>query len=213
MTKLTWRNEKRRLGDLIPWKNNARRISDVNAQRLVQSLEEFGQVEMLAIEPDNELIDGHQRQYCWSAAAEFGPDYEVEVRVASRKLTEREKRKLSVFLHRGAQGEWDWDLLIGWNANEDLLSWGFETWEFGVDKTINDETINYDDLWEGMPAFEQEEQSPFQTVLVHFRNENDVADFAALIEQTVTQQTKYIWYPKQERTDLKRFACVDEESI
>jgi len=46
-------------------------------------------------------------------------------RLASRKLTEHEKQKLSVMLHKGAHGEWDWDALANWGLEEELLEWGF----------------------------------------------------------------------------------------
>lgn len=34
MTDLTWTNETRRLGDLIPWPRNPRKIGDAEAERL-----------------------------------------------------------------------------------------------------------------------------------------------------------------------------------
>jgi len=130
---ITWRNDTRKLRELIPWERNPRQITEEQAQRLAESLDEFGQVETLAIEPDNELVDGHQRKAVWAAVDRFGPDYEVDVRVASRKLDEREKQKLSVMLHKGATGEFDFDELANWGIEADLLDWGFGAVELGVD--------------------------------------------------------------------------------
>ena len=42
---LTWTNERRRLGDLIPWPRNPRQIREKEAKRLAESFDEFGQVE------------------------------------------------------------------------------------------------------------------------------------------------------------------------
>lgn len=120
---VAWRNERRRLGDLVPWPRNPRQIRADQARRLLESFGEFGQVETLAIGPDNEIYNGHQRLYV--LAAEHGPDFEVDVRVSSRPLTEKEREKLVVILHQGAVGEWDFDLLANEFEVEDLLNWGF----------------------------------------------------------------------------------------
>lgn len=47
-TAITWTNERRKLADLIPWEHNPRVIKQKQAERLVDSVETFGQVETLA---------------------------------------------------------------------------------------------------------------------------------------------------------------------
>lgn len=128
--KIIWTNEKRRLGDLHPWPINPRQIKKPEAKRLSDSLDRYGQVDIIAVEPDNEVVNGHQRLNVWMA--EHGPDYEVDVRVASRKLTDEEKKRLTVYLHQGAVGEWDWDLLANNFEVDDLLNWGFNEDELGL---------------------------------------------------------------------------------
>lgn len=123
---ITWTNERRKLSDLIPWDRNPRQIQDAQAERLVDSVETFGQVETLAINPDNGVLNGHQRLSV--LAGQYGMDYEVDVRVASRPLTEKEREKLTVYLHKGAAGEWDWAALAEWDY-ADLSAWGFDSAE------------------------------------------------------------------------------------
>lgn len=125
---ITWTNEKRKLSDLIPWPRNPRQIKKAQVERLQLSLQDFGQVEPIAIGPGNVLYNGHQRLKSW--AAKYG-DIEVEVRVSSRELTEKERERLTVYLHKGAAGEWDFDTLSEWDT-EDLLDWGFEPFELGM---------------------------------------------------------------------------------
>jgi len=120
--KITWKNDKRKLSQLIPWARNPRQIKDAEVQRLQQSLEEFGQVEPTAIGPSNELYNGHQRLKSW--ASKFG-DIEIDVRVSSRPLTEKEREKLTVFLHKGTTGGWDWESLANEFETKELLEWGF----------------------------------------------------------------------------------------
>lgn len=120
---ITWTNERRKLSQLIPWPRNPRQIKTDQAKRLVESFDQFGQVETIAIGPDNGVYNGHQRLNV--LAQKYGQDYEVEVRVASRPLDEKEREKLTIFLHKGAAGEWDWDTLANNFEIPDLLDWGF----------------------------------------------------------------------------------------
>ena len=61
-SKITWTNETRRLSELIPWDINPASIDKASAKRLEESLDEFGQVQVICISPTNEIYDGHQRQ-------------------------------------------------------------------------------------------------------------------------------------------------------
>ena len=122
--KITWANETRKLGQLVPWPRNPRQIKTDQAKRLAKSFDEFSQVETIAVGPGNEVYNGHQRLNV--LLAKHGADYEVDVRVASRALTEKEREKLTVYLHKGAAGEWDWDTLANEFELGDLLDWGFD---------------------------------------------------------------------------------------
>ncbi len=121
---ITWTNSTRYLRQLLPWGDNPAEINATEAARLLESLDEFGQVSTIAIEPDNAICDGHQRKSVWAAAQKYGPDFEVDVRVASRKLTRKEREKLAVLL-RTAQGHFNWDTLAGYDAAE-LQAWGLD---------------------------------------------------------------------------------------
>ena len=120
---IEWRNETRTLGELVPWEHNPRQMTRKQAQRLADSFAEFGQVETIAIGPDGEVYNGHQRLSVLLKL--HGPEHEIEVRCASRALVEEERRKLIAYLHAGAVGQWDWDLLADWDM-EELRDWGFD---------------------------------------------------------------------------------------
>lgn len=141
---ITWTNEKRKLSDLIPWERNPRTINNAQAERLVDSVETFGQVETLAIDCRNGVLNGHQRLNV--LAGQYGMDYEVDVRVANRVLTEKERQQLTVYLHKGAAGEWDFEELANSFDFDDLVTWGFEPHELGMsDDTLPDEFKEYDE--------------------------------------------------------------------
>jgi hypothetical protein len=67
------------------------------------------------------------------------------------------------------------------------------------------------DEWNGMPEFENEDAfGALHTIKVHFAKQEDIDAFARLIEQAVTNKTQFIWYPKQERENLKAYNAHDE---
>lgn len=65
--------------------------------------------------------------------------------------------------------------------------------------------------WKGMPEYEQKNLMPWQTIKVHFRNFRDRQEFAELVGQRLTDQTPYVWYPREERAvrNDKRWASRD----
>jgi len=120
---LTWTNCRLTLGELKRWERNPAVIGKPEAARLLESLDDFGQVQELAIDPDNRLVDGHQRLDTW--IAKFGPEFVVDCRRASRNLTEKEREKLAVYLRSATVGRYNWDELANWSA-DDLTSWGMD---------------------------------------------------------------------------------------
>ena len=198
-----WTNERRKLSDLVPWPRNPRQIKADQAQRLVESLDEFNQVETFAVGPQNEVYNGHQRLAAW--ADKYGPDLEIDVRVSSRPLSEKEREKLTIFLHKGAAGEWNFDVLSEWDV-PDLLKWGFKSYELG----LAGDNIDYEKEWEGMPEFEQEDLSAIKMIKVNFATIADMDTFSDLVGQKITERTRSIWYPKAELLSQTNKVYQDE---
>ena len=196
--KIQWTNEKRKLGELVPWTRNPRLIMVDEAERLSNSYKEFDQVETIAIGPNDEVYNGHQRLNVW--IDDYGPDFEIDVRVANRELTEREREKLTIFLHRGTTGEWDLDALANEFEVKDLLDWGFKIYELGLEGG----DIDVDAEWLGMPEYGDltDGYNTYRTIFVHFDNQQDVDEFVKLMDQKITEKTKYIWFPWKKRRDL-----------
>ena len=117
------------LGALKPWEKNPRKITPSQARRLLSSWAELGQFQTIAIGPEHEVYDGHQRLSALRRV--HGPDYCVDVRQASRALSDDERRKLVIMAHAGAVGAWDWDKLEGWEK-ESLQEWGLDKDTLGM---------------------------------------------------------------------------------
>lgn len=72
------------------------------------------------------------------------------------------------------------------------------------------EPIDPNELWKGMPEFEQDDLGSWKSVHVHFANEEDYRAFAQLVEQTLTEQTRSIWYPHKEKFNHLDYQAEDE---
>lgn len=180
-----WTSKRVRLGELAPWNRNPRRINAAQAARLRDSFEHYGQVEVLAIGPELQLYNGHQRLKV--LLEQHGPDFEIEVRQSSRALTEKEREKLTIYLHRGAAGDFDLEMLLkDWSIPE-LDSWGFP------DLNVPDDAVAE---WQGMPEFDGKPRTHHE-LIVFFDKPEDLAAFAAMVNQPVTTDTVSIWYPQR----------------
>jgi hypothetical protein len=65
--------------------------------------------------------------------------------------------------------------------------------------------------WAGMPEYVSDNLQPIQTVKVHFETIEHRTAFANLIHQTLTDKTRYVWYPEMQDMSTARFRYVDEE--
>ncbi len=72
------------------------------------------------------------------------------------------------------------------------------------------EMIDAADMWKGMPEFEYKERA-IKSIQVHFEKQEDYEDFARLIGQTLTDQTRSIWHPYRPNDDLKALRYKAEE--
>jgi len=129
---LTWHNEKRKIGELVPYVSNPRQITEKQAKDLKASLERFGVADPIIINTDNTIIGGHQRKKILESLMGIDPDYEIDVRVPDRELSIDESRELNIRLNKNS-GEWDFDILADCFDLDDLLEWGFEKSELDLD--------------------------------------------------------------------------------
>lgn len=67
----------------------------------------------------------------------------------------------------------------------------------------------WEEPWQGMPEFKQDDLEPFKSILVHFATREDLAAFAELVGQNIGGKTQSIWHPKQEIAHFTDKAYVD----
>jgi hypothetical protein len=149
----------------------------------------------------------------WAAPVLFGVDADSEAAAEAYGVDHNN------LTYAGAPGVNPWDLMRMWDeegylslvqglAVEDVLPVSVSGDE--LDALLNP-GIDYDELWRGMPEFEQEDAfGAVNSLKVHFATEEAIEEFAELVGQTVTKDTPYIWYPEMKDEDLKKVKCTDE---
>jgi len=66
--------------------------------------------------------------------------------------------------------------------------------------------------WKGLPTFEPSKKSRvYRTLLIHFESQDAVDSFAALLGQNISDKTKYLYYPKQQRENLTVLRYVQDD--
>ena len=82
---------------------------------------------------------------------------------------------------------------------------------FDTDKSHVDEVNDWQQHWVGMPEYEQENLSPYKTLKINFRNEEDVKKFSELLQQNITDKTKSIWFPEYDREKPSNFLFISDD--
>lgn len=121
MSGIVWREEERHVTELAGYQRNPRRISKPQFEALKADIEKLGYHNPIAIQPNGEIISGHQR--C-KALKELGHKT-IRVIVPSRPLTDDEYRQMLIQSNL-QRGDFDMDMLANDFDVEELLDWGFD---------------------------------------------------------------------------------------
>lgn len=62
--------------------------------------------------------------------------------------------------------------------------------------------------WLNMPEYVQENNAPFQSIIVHCINKDDRDSFEKLIGRKLTDKTKYIYWPDKAKMELLKKRCI-----
>jgi hypothetical protein len=76
---------------------------------------------------------------------------------------------------------------------------------------FDEKEISYwGNLWKDMPEFTMGNLTAVKSLIVHFKNEEDIQIFSKLINQNIYKSTKSIWFPKVEITRYINKRYIDE---
>ena len=73
------------------------------------------------------------------------------------------------------------------------------------------EGTRWQDEWQGMPEFIQEDLTPYKSLTVHFETQADVKAFEALIGQKLYPKNNWIWFPHK-KIDKKDCIYISERN-
>lgn len=192
--KIDWKVKKVKLSEIKEYEANPRTITEKGLKDLKQSIERFGQAEPLVVNTDMVLIGGHARKIALQSL-----DYETcDVIIPSKKLTDKQVQELNIRLNKNIAGTFDFDILTEFFETDDLIEWGFESFEFDTKE------INEKDEWVGMPDFEAKD-TPLK-IIIAFETEYDRKEFESKydIEYLVKQEKTWsTWFPYKDKEDLQ----------
>ena len=203
------------IDSIRPWPTNYNDHPDQQLQYLRGSLRDFGQVKNVIIWGDY-IVAGHglveaakgrgwRRIEVKRLPANWSEIQVEAVLIADNRLAQlstANDEKLADMLQRVRQENSTLLDSVGYNGDE-------------VDTMLRNlvqdgEPPNYDEIWQGMPEFEQKDAfGAICSIKVHFASEEDVAAFAKVVGQAVSTKSTYIWYPKQERENLQVYRAID----
>jgi len=120
---------KKKCKDLIGAEYNPRELTEKQYKDLKDSLLRFGVVDPILVNVNkdrkNIIIGGHQRTRVWQ---DLGNE---EIDCVELDLTLDQERELNVRLNKNT-GQFNMDALANYFDQDELVDWGFESFEFGV---------------------------------------------------------------------------------
>lgn len=81
---------------------------------------------------------------------------------------------------------------------------------FEVEETVVDQD-HWTEHWKGMPEYKQDDNGPWKTIKMHFRNEEDFKEFSKLTGNNLSKKTKSAWYPKLEITKNALLRWIEDD--
>tara|TARA_A100001201_G_scaffold143431_2_gene145040 strand:- start:320 stop:961 length:642 start_codon:yes stop_codon:yes gene_type:complete len=193
--------------DIKPYPNNPRVKSNIS--KVEKSIKEFGFLQPIVVDDNLEIVVGHSR---YEASKNLNLE-KVPVIVA-RNLSQAQIKAYRIADNKlNESSEWDYsalnkeitDLL---DVNYELEDLGFDNHELEALITFNGNTDYYRaedafEEWNDMPEFKHENEKPYRTLYVHFYKEEEVQKFSKLINQPITEKTKFLYIPPLEKNVMK----------
>ncbi len=173
-----------------PYAKNARKLSPHAVDKVAASLKEFGWQQPLVVDAEGVLIVGHTRLL---AAKKLG--YKTVPVLVAHWLTPAQVKAYRLMDNRSHdETSWDFDLLGP--EFEELKALDFDLTLTGFDRFMWDLTESVPAEWRG-PEFNQGDITPFASIHVHFKTEEDRIAFMGLLDEPPGRK-QAIWYPRVE---------------
>jgi hypothetical protein len=196
---------KRKAKDFIPDSRNANKGTVRGLAMLEDSLRKYGAGRSILVDKNNNIIAGNKTH---QAAIDLGLDDVIVVPTDGKQLVvvqrvdididSKQGRELAIADNRVGQVdlEFDPDVLMGFAEEGIDLAQYWNDGELAAVLGQGDD-LDYEKAWQGMPEYTHEDKTAFQSIHIHFPDAESVQKFAKLIEQSITDHTRSLWFPPQ----------------
>lgn len=190
-----------KLEDLIPDDLNANKGTQYGTHLIEKSFSEFGAGRSILLDKNNRIISGNKST---EGASSVGIEDVIIVETDGTKLVAVKRtdidldsesgRKLALADNATSKANLDWDA----EAIQAITNqWDIQPEDWGVKADVGES--DQDEEWKGMPELQGEDQMGVKQLTVHFQTMEHYHLFCLAIGQKLTDKTKSIWYPEQER--------------
>lgn len=87
------------------------------------------------------------------------------------------------------------------------MTYGKRLLDIKDEPTLFENEAEWQKEWKGMPEFVQGKQREYAKIIVRFRNQQDLDDFARLIGQKLNQNSQCTWHPelRPDKSTVKKY--------
>ncbi len=188
---------------IIPYAKNPRKnehaVTDV-----ASSIKEFGFNCPILLDKNKIIIAGHTRYF---AAKQL--ELEKVPCLVLKNLTPAKAKAYRLLDNKLAEKAlWDFVLL-----KEEIqeLEGHFDFSIFDVNFLYEENQEEIEKLWSELVDTENEEIKNYKSVIVHFETEDYFIEFQRKINQKISKDTKYIYYPEQIKNNNIQYQYKNEE--
>lgn len=185
-----------RTATLKPLERNARTHTPEQIEKVAKSIKEFGFRNPILITDDLDVVSGNCRL---EAAKKLGVKKVPCIRLSG--LTPEQVRAYAIADNKLAlEAGWDLEMLQQELAYlKEIPGFDFDTIGFSENE-INEMFLPPNDSFKefednGEMEYVNEDQEPFRQILVSFKCEADVAEFAKRLGLPMTARTRATWFP------------------
>lgn len=215
-------------------KNNVRVHDDDNKNAIEKSLKELGAGRSVLIDSENMLIAGNgvfeqaKKLKIPVKIIESNGKELIAIKRTDLKTDSDKRKALAIADNKiNDMSFFDFDKLKTEleqlnDVDFDLEFTGFKDFELGFldnftaqtpqsspagdNEQVIETDANVNNEYHDMPEYEQESIDNFR-IIVHFRSIEDKLKFSSILEQSITEKTNSLWFPKMESIVEKDYEC------
>lgn len=196
-----------KIDSIKPYAHNPRDHSFDQIKKIALSIQNFGFAQPIVIDESNTILVGHGRY----KAAQSLELTEVPC-IVVKNLSESGKKAYRI-LDNKIQNESTWNFANLETELSALKDTGFDFDIFGLNELVALlgeplTEVDRNEEWKGMPEFKHRDLEPHHTMRIYLDSVDQLPALSEILDQKLTPDTKSVWYPKQEKEDVKGKAYI-----